>query len=230
MGERSVSGRRGPDLKEKALRELRRFLVMFLYLWLLFAISDLHRTLILAESHVNYQAQGFAAVNALMLAKVMLLAEDLRIGRRFQDRMRIISILYQAFALTLLFIAFHVVEKALVGHFEGKTLPECFPFLGGGESLLVILSSGALIFVALVPFFAFKEIADAIGAREMAALMFGRKAGRLSAPTARRAEMERAGRASPPFWRMSSSVTALIPQPWAAVALRDVVASDRSAF
>ncbi|WP_051335709.1 hypothetical protein [Methylocapsa acidiphila] len=248
MGGGSLSDRRGSNLKDKALRELRTLLVMFLYLWLLFAISDLHRTVILAENHLNYQAQGFAAINALMLAKVMLLAENLKVGRRFSNRMLILSIPYQAFALTILFIAFHVLEKGLVGHFEGKTFAQSLPDLHE-HGLLVTLSDAALVFVALIPFFAFKGIADAIGEREMRAILFGGKKAESpkpqEAPTpekdlkqraaprseeaprpdktprpdaARRLAPIRPAVAPASFWRTSAKVTAEILPSWRAAA------------
>lgn len=222
----SGSERRGSALKKRALHEFRRFLAMFLYLWVLFAIFDLYRTIILTENHVNYRAQGFAAVNALMLAKVMLLAEGLKLGRRFKDGRLIVSILYQAFAFTILFIAFHIIEKGLVGAYEGKTLSECFPALGG-ESLNVIFSAGAVIFVALIPFFAFKDVARAIGEDEMKALMFGRSVDRSRPPTARASEDGARREVLAPFSSMSAPATAVISDRGAFA--RIVIASPASA-
>lgn len=228
MAECSDSGRRSSDLKERAWREFRRFLVMFLYLWVLFAIFDLYRSVILAENHVNYRAQGFAAVNALMLAKVMLLAEDLKLGRRFRDHVLILSILYQAFAFTILFIAFHVVERGLIGAFEGKTIAESLPALGG-EGVKVIVSAGAVIFVALIPFFAFKDVARAIGEREMKALMFSRAADRASPSAPRSSGEGQPGAVLAPFSSMSSRATALIMRPWDAGSYRKTIANNQEA-
>src|SRR4051812_14994568 len=95
------------NLRERAVHELREFLAMFLYLWVLFALFALHNMIILAEHHLNYQAQGFAIVNALLLAKVMLIAEDLHLGSRFKDKPLVYSILYKAFAFSVVLIGFH---------------------------------------------------------------------------------------------------------------------------
>ncbi|WOJ91274.1 hypothetical protein RZS28_08475 [Methylocapsa polymorpha] len=220
------SARRGSALKKRALHEFRRFLAMFLYLWVLFAIFDLYRTIILTENHVNYRAQGFAAVNALMLAKVMLLAEGLKLGRRFKDGRLIVSILYQAFTFTILFIVFHVLEKGIVGAFEGKTIAQSLPALGA-EGLEVIFAAGAVIFVALIPFFAFKDVARAIGEDKMKALMFSRGLDRSRPPIVRASEE------APPvdvlalFSSMSAPATAVISDREAAT--RVVIASPASA-
>ena len=52
-----------PNLKERAVHGLAEFLGMFIYLWVLFAMFVIHQSIILAEQHLNYQAQGFAIVN-----------------------------------------------------------------------------------------------------------------------------------------------------------------------
>jgi hypothetical protein len=205
----SGSERRGSALKKRALHEFRRFLAMFLYLWVLFAIFDLYRSVILTENHVNYRAEGFAAINALMLAKVMLLAEGLKLGRRFKDGRLIVSILYQAFTFTILFIVFHILEKGIVGAFEGKTIAQSLPALGA-EGLEVIFAAGAVIFVALIPFFAFKDVARAIGEREMRTLMFGRGADRSRLSIARASEEGAPADILAPFSSMSAPATAVI--------------------
>ena len=69
-----------PTLKERVAEEGRRFLVMFLYLWVLFALSALHEKIVLREVGASLPSQGFAFVNALVLAKVMLVGENLNLG------------------------------------------------------------------------------------------------------------------------------------------------------
>jgi hypothetical protein len=167
------SGRGESNLKRKALHELRRFMAMFLYLWVLFGVFEVYRSMVLAESHINYQAQGFAAINALMLAKVMLLGEELHLGRQIKGRSLLFLVLYQSLIFTILFICFHLAEKGLVGVLHGKPMSEWYPEMGGG-SLRAILSAGAVIFVALIPFFAFKDITRVIGVQAMRTIIFSR--------------------------------------------------------
>jgi hypothetical protein len=45
-----------------------------------FALLVIHESVILAQEHQNYQAHGFAILNALILAKVLLIGEDLHLG------------------------------------------------------------------------------------------------------------------------------------------------------
>jgi hypothetical protein len=164
---------RKPNPKERVVHKLKQFVAIFLYLWVLLALFDLHRTIILAEHHLNYPAQGFAIVNALVMAKVILIAEALHLGSRFRDKPLIYSILYKSFAFSVALIGFHIFERLLVGVLSGRTIAQSFPAMGGG-SLKEIVSIGTIVFVALIPFFAFREVSRVIGPRELWSLLLTR--------------------------------------------------------
>ena len=146
---------------------------MFLYLWVLFGLFVIHQSIILAQEHINYKAQGFAIINALILAKVMLIGEDLHLGKRFEDKPLIYSIFYKSLVFAVFFIGFHIIEEVVVGVIRGRTIAQSFPAIGGG-SLQGILSVGAIVFVALIPFFAFREIGRVIGKSELWFLLISR--------------------------------------------------------
>ena len=57
--------------------------------------------------------------------------------------------------------------------FRGKTISQSFPAIGGG-SLQGLLSMAAIVFVALIPFFAFRELGRVIGKRELWSLLLKR--------------------------------------------------------
>jgi hypothetical protein len=74
---------RSKQLKARAVDEIRRFAVMFLYLWILFGLFVLNERIILGQRGIDFSTQGFATFNALVLAKVMLIAEDLKVAAGF---------------------------------------------------------------------------------------------------------------------------------------------------
>jgi hypothetical protein len=162
-----------PSLKEKAVFQLKEFSGMFLYLWVLFALFGIHQSIILAQEHINYQAQGFAIFNALILAKVLLIGEDLHLARRFEHKPLAYSILYKSLVFSVFLIGFHIVEEVVVGLIRSRSIAESFPAAGGG-SVQAILSRGAIVFVALIPFFAFREIGRVIGKTELWSLLLSR--------------------------------------------------------
>jgi len=161
------------SLKERAAHQLREFLVMFIYLWALFALMVINQSVVLAREAQDYQAHGFAILNALILAKVLLIGEDLQLGNRFRDKALLYSILYKCFVFTLFIIGFHILERVIVGVWSGRTIAQSFPTIGGG-SVPGILSLGLTLFVALIPFFAFREISRVIGRGELWSLLLSR--------------------------------------------------------
>jgi hypothetical protein len=124
-----------------------------------------------AKNHIDYHFYGFAVINALILGKVMLVAEDLHFADWFKDRPLIYPILCKAVAFSILFLVFDVVEEVIVGVFKGKTVGESIPDIGGGTPSGVFFV-GIILAVALIPFFAFREVGRAIGERALHSLMF----------------------------------------------------------
>lgn len=161
------------DLTAKVAREFKRLIVITLYLWVIFGLYVLDETVILGKEHIGFSSQGFAIINALVLAKVLLIAEDTGFARRFEDRPLIYPILYKALAFSILFLVFHVCESILVGLWHGKSLVQSFPQFGDGTSR-AFLCVVAILFVSLIPFFAFREIGRVIGEDELWTLMFKR--------------------------------------------------------
>jgi hypothetical protein len=160
------------SLKERAASEIRKFLVLFVYLWVLFAMFILNQSIVLREQGFSVTLQGVALINALVLAKVMLLFEAWDPARWLRRRPLVYPILFEAFLLTILFLVVHVLEKVIHGLLHGATIAASLPSLGGG-GVAGLLSVAVIMFVALVPFFAFRNLGLAIGEDRLTALVFG---------------------------------------------------------
>lgn len=158
-------------LAEKGREELHRFTVMFLYLWLVFALFLLNEYVALGHQHGHLVLQGFAVINAAVLGKVMLIAEDLKLGRRFEHLPLFWSVLYKSCLFAVVFILFHIVERMAVGLLSGATARASIPKIGGG-SWDGIAAVWAAITVSLLPFFALREISRVLGKDVLWNLMF----------------------------------------------------------
>ena len=165
-------GREKPSLRARLLKELKSFLIMFSYLWLVFSVFLVHEWTVLASHQIGFRFYGLAVVNALVLSKIMLIAEGLHFARRFEDKPLIYPIAYKSIAFTVLLMAAYIVEEIAVGMFHGKTAAESFPDIGGG-GIIGVLTIGAIMGIALVPFFSFREIARVVGEAEFRTLMLG---------------------------------------------------------
>ena len=172
----STSEMRKPNLSQRALDEVKKFWVMLLYLFLLFALLNIHKSIILAEHQIPFSDYGFALVNALILAKVMLVAENLHLGSRFEGSPLVYPILFKSIVFAIVLICFHILENVVVGMWHGMTMMQSIPGVGGG-GLKGVFSAGAIMAVALIPFFAFREISRVVGASKLVSLVFTRGPG-----------------------------------------------------
>jgi hypothetical protein len=78
-------GETNRSLKQKAVHEIREYLVISFYLFVVFSLFVVYTSVILAEHHIDFALHGFAVINALALAKVMLVAQELHLADQFRD-------------------------------------------------------------------------------------------------------------------------------------------------
>jgi hypothetical protein len=173
--------------KERIFHNFREFVAMFLYLWLLFALFAYHEVIVLAKHHIDYKPFGLAFVNAFVLAKVMLVAEELRVGTRFRRSAPVFPVLHKSLLFAIIFICFNFAEEIVIGLWKGRRLAESIPKIGGGSPLGIVIAS-LIITVALIPFFAFRELSRVMGKGVLEALFLkghandGGKEGRSPGP------------------------------------------------
>lgn len=158
--------------KHIAAEEFRRYIIAFLYLYVLLGVFTIHEDMVLRERSLGLAPHGWALVNALVLGKVMLVAEQLRLGTRIKPNPLIYPIVIEAFILAVLFLAIHVLEHVIAGMIHGEALAASIPMIGGGGPLGIAFA-GFSFFVALIPFCGFRQVSRAVGPERMRALLFG---------------------------------------------------------
>jgi hypothetical protein len=162
------------EFKARAIEELKVFWIIALYLWLFLGSFTVYRRLILAETGTTYLHYGIALIEALVIAKVILIGRLFGFTRRFEDKPLIVPVLYKSILFGLLVILFGVIEHLVEGWFHGEGTVGSLRDAGGlgtyelGARVLVLI-------VAFVPFFAFGEIVRVLGARELAAMYFSKR-------------------------------------------------------
>jgi|SRR5271155_3350604 len=164
-------------LKERAISEAKKFAVIVAYLCMLFVLLQLHKlTILRGQGPLTTFAYpiGFALVNALILGKIILIAEAIHVGERFKDRALVYAILFKSAAFSILLVCCEILEEVLVGLFHHKTISQSMPTLGGGgwEGMLLV---GLMVFIVLIPFFSFTGVARAIGESELLSIIFKRR-------------------------------------------------------
>ena len=153
-------GEKARKLKQKAIHEFKNYLVISLYLWVVFGMLVLYKSVVLASvghRRVDFPAHGFALINALVLAKFMLVARAFHLGEHADDAPLIYPTLLKSALFAVVLGCFKVLEEVVVGSFHGKSFSESIADIGGG-TLAGILILVAILFVMLIPFFAVGEL------------------------------------------------------------------------
>jgi hypothetical protein len=136
--------------------------MLVVYLSGFFGAFAWHRRLILAAYDISYAHYGIAVLEALILAKVILVGDALRLGRRLEDKPLIVPTLYSAVVFSLWVGVFIVLEHTIEGVLRGQG------WAGGVGELLskgkyILLARCLIVFVAFIPFFAFRELERVLG-------------------------------------------------------------------
>ena len=158
-----------PSFAARARHEIEEILVRILFLWVMFGLFELNHMAILAKEQINYWPHGFALINAIVMSKVLLIAEQMNFAKRFHERRLVWSILYKSAMFSILFIVVHVTEEVIKGLFDGHRF---FASLPQGEQLQLVLCSAAILFIALTPYFAYREVGRVIGPEKLHNLIF----------------------------------------------------------
>jgi len=164
------------NLKKKIAHEMGEYLINVCYLTLVFAAFTQYRRLLLAAHDITYTDYGVAVIEALILAKVIMIGEAVRLGRGLEQKPLIYPTLYKTFVFTVFVGVFKVIEHIIKGLWNGSGLTAgLVDFLGKGSNEL--LANSLVVFVAFIPFFAIKELGRVFGEDKLRALIFKRRAG-----------------------------------------------------
>jgi hypothetical protein len=169
---------KGANLKQKAAHELQEFLGIFLYLAFFFCAFATYSMLLLNEFHVSYFIFGTALINALIVAKVILIGEYAHLGKKHEVKPLFQSAAYKAILYSLLVFAFHIVEEMIKRRWHGESFATAYQRIHINE----LLARTVVIFCTFLPLFGFRELRRVLGEDNFRSLFF--RAGAVPKPNA----------------------------------------------
>jgi hypothetical protein len=163
-----------PSLKAKAKEEFKMFWAIAIYLALMFSAFLTYRRLTLSESGITYLHYGAGIIEALILAKVILIGRALKLGKRFEHEPLIETVLLKSLMFGALVAVFSVIEHVIEGlvHHETWDAIAHHLFSAGRDE---ILAKTLMMMVTFVPFFAFWETDRVLGEGRLFALFFRKR-------------------------------------------------------
>jgi hypothetical protein len=147
------------ELKRKITHELYELMGIFLYLAFFFCAITTYRMLLLNELHLSYFNYGAELINALVVAKVILIGEYAHLGKKHEAKPLLVSAVYKAFLFGLLVFGFHIVEEAIKRLWHGDTVAGAFHDMRIDD----LLARTLVVFGTFIPLFGFLELRRVLG-------------------------------------------------------------------
>jgi hypothetical protein len=160
--------------KQKILHEMIEYWLSVLYMAIFFSVFSNYRRLILVHYGITYEDYGVSVIKALVLAKVVLVAESLRLGRGLEDEPLIVPTLRKGFLFTVCVALFDVVESMIGSFIHGRGLMGAVGEVVSGFNY-EWLAGALVVFFAFMPFFAVRELRRVLGEGVIGRLFFRRR-------------------------------------------------------
>lgn len=171
-----MEGSTKSELSQRLREEFRAFWMITFYLWIFLGSFTIYRRIIIDDSGASYLHYGVALIEALVIAKVILIGNIFGFTRRFDHRPLIVPVIYKSILFAFLVLLFAIVEHIVEGWFHKQSVQVSLAKiadLGARELAARIL----LLVVAFVPIFACGEIGRTLGGQKLLHLFFSEREG-----------------------------------------------------
>jgi hypothetical protein len=155
-------------LKQKAIHEFEEFVEIFLYLAFFFCALATYSMFLLNRFNVSYFTYGSALINALVIAKVILIGEYAHLGKNHEAKALLVSAAYKAFVFGLLVFVFHILEELIRLLFHGDSMASASREIRLDD----LICRSLVVFCTFIPLFAFRELQRVLGAKNFRDLFF----------------------------------------------------------
>ena len=147
-----------PSLKQRAASEMEEFLVVALFLSALLGALTWYRRILMAEVGVPYLHYGYAVIEALVLAKIILIGEALHFGKRYEDKPLVVLALYKSIVYGFLALFAHVLEQVIHALVKGESVVSAVT-----NQPAELVAYALVLFVAFNPFFSLQQAGRLLG-------------------------------------------------------------------
>jgi hypothetical protein len=150
-----------PGRREKVEEELQEYLAIAVYLAIFFGALLNYRRVVLDEAGISYGHYGLSIVEALVMAKIILIGEVLHFGKRQEHQPLLVSALVKSGIFGIFVMLFLVLERVVESLWKGEPLAGKLGAFVARPS--VALAHVVLVFLALIPFFLLTEAGRRLG-------------------------------------------------------------------
>jgi hypothetical protein len=150
-----------PGFTQRAKKEFLGYLGISAYLALFFCALVIYTRLILRQYSIYDETLNlaFALINALIIGKIIVLGEMIRLGKYTATSPLYLAVLVRAFLFSLLVVVFHFAEEFVERLYRGEPSGTVFHEI----RIYELLARSLVVFCAFIPLFAFRELGHTLG-------------------------------------------------------------------
>jgi hypothetical protein len=158
-------------LTHRLAHEMKVYAGISLYLYVCFGAILLYKESVLEAHDLSYAPYGLAAAKALILGKFLLIGQAIHIGERYKHKPLIYMILYKSVIFLIVLVALSFLEEIIVGAIHDRTAVETISEIVGGRWQEIAMTC-ALLWLILLPYFAFQQISEVLGEGRFRQMLF----------------------------------------------------------
>ncbi|WP_148338791.1 hypothetical protein [Aquicella siphonis] len=151
--------------------EMRAFIFYTVFLSLLLFAFTLYRRILLNDFGSQNIRYGYSLIEALVLAKIILIGRKMKLGERYAHKPLLIPVLYKTVVFCLLMFLVHFTGYVITALFSGMSMPEIMNRLAVSK-LNEMIAQILVMFFVFIFFFSFLEIGRIMGGEKLFNLFF----------------------------------------------------------
>lgn len=159
-----------PGFKQKAKEEFKDYMAISFYLAFFLCALVTYTNMVLNKHGIDSVRYALAIINALVIAKVILIGELMKLGKRVEARPLYQTVVLKAAIFTLLVLAFHLVEEVVKRLIHGEPRGTVLENI----HMDATVASSVIIFLTFMPLFAFRELRRVMGAEKLDEIFLGK--------------------------------------------------------
>lgn len=168
-----TNGKNDRSLKQKVMHEVHLLIIYTLFLWIMLAVFNIYERLLLNNFNNQLIYYGYSFIEALILAKIIIIGEALSLGKRWDNLPLIYAVIYKTFIFSLFVLIFMFIEHFMMGYLHKHTLAETYHEIMT-QKINIMLAKIFIMFIIFIQFFSFLELDKILGNNKLYKIFFTR--------------------------------------------------------
>jgi hypothetical protein len=164
------------SLGQKVVEEIKRIGIVALYFALCFGVMMLCKRLILAQYAVEFRGVTFALVGALVVAKVVVLLENVSLGKWVRRQPVVVDVVLRTFLYTFGIWVVFLLEKTFESRHEHGGFGPSLMAVFHHRDMYHVWASTIGVCIALLGFIIYSVLKEHLGGHELKRLFLATRA------------------------------------------------------